>query len=178
METVPAWIEAIATVLAFVAASIAAFAAWRTMQHDRERSRREAGAGVSAWWVHSISGTEDAWGVIITNTSSNTRTGVRISTRGNARSASGAIEIGLLPPGLFFVESCNGKSTENRAWHLPRSLVTLQDFEALTRSTKHEVTRIEYDDSASATSWSWTPTSGLTELRQAGHGTIVDEAPR
>ncbi len=47
---IPAWIEAISTFLAFVAASIAALFAWLHFKNEKVLAEKENADSLSAWW--------------------------------------------------------------------------------------------------------------------------------
>ena len=163
---IPAWIEAVSTVGALIAACVAAYFGWQTVQHDRDIARRHAAAGVAAWWATRASATGPRWGVVVANEASSPKLGVQITVTGNSRPGGESIEMKLLPPGRYFVESRPAAATGGGPWRKPQAAASLEDFEALTAATTHQVTRIDYSDTALATRWRWTPRGGLVALRE------------
>lgn len=158
MDVLPEWINAIATTLTFGAASFAAFFAWQSLQRERRDARRQAAAGLAAWWVKRPSEGRDRWGVLLLNASDKVFTDVAVLTAGDNRAAGDAIRVPFLPPGRYFVES----RTEGAPWGL-KEVVSADEHPApLVDSSRHHVDRVIYTDMAQGR-WAWSPKDGLLE---------------
>lgn len=123
-----------------------------TGEREQARDRRAVAGTLQAWWAV----VDQTWGVVVANSGPTPAVfhDVQITVTGNALTTQ-PISIACLPPGLFFVES-------TAPWQFPTA-TTLEQTTAVTRSTKHDIQRIEFTDPI-GTRWAWTAPDGLVEI--------------
>ena len=159
-----AWVEAIATVLAFIVAGLAALYAWRQLQIDRDRSERVNAGGLSAWWAQAGGKT---WGVVVSNASQTPFHDVNVVCEGNKAAGSKPIQFLVLPPGTYFVPSngFSGGGATSSGWGAACTYDAIDGLGPVVRSGVHKVCSIEFTD-FEGRDWQWTPLAGLAQRRR------------
>ncbi|MGA0569045.1 hypothetical protein ACO2Q7_17075 [Rathayibacter sp. KR2-224] len=158
-EYIPNWLSAIFTGLGLIAASGAAFYAWRAITHEDDREERRAAAGLAAWWAHGDLDGKDVWGIVVINTAPAVFHDVQGTAAGNKNpKARYPIEFRVLPPGTFFVESLSIGAA--KPWGVKQVLPAPDVLSPLTDADTRRVRRIDFRDSAGH-EWTWEPTTGL-----------------
>jgi hypothetical protein len=163
-EYVPNWFSAIFTGLGLIAASGAAFYAWRSIRHEDDREERRAASGLAAWWAHGSLEEREVWGIVVINTATAVFHDVMVTAAGNSNpKAAFPIPFRVLPPGTFFVESLPLGAT--KPWGTKQVLPAPDVLAPLTDADSRRVRRIEFRDSAGR-EWTWEPSAGL--VRRVG----------
>jgi hypothetical protein len=169
-QYVPAWIEALATFGALIAATLAAYFAWRGLRAEADRTERAEAQGLSAWWVTGPLDGEVVWAVVVSNSSTGVYRNVVVNALGNShpRGPEG-FTIRMLPPGQWLIRSLS--RTGVSAWG-PKRRLNPAEFELLDPlldARRWDVTSIRFHDGAMR-EWVWTTTDGLNRPRAARRG--------
>jgi len=173
---VAAWIEAIATALALIAAGAAAIHAWKLWQHERDQAFRSHASGLSAWWAKQNRGVtvqtdagvatkqddRDRWGIVVVNSSQAPFYNVQVQCDGKQVAPNRPFQVEVLPPGRYFVHSKSKSSgSDDSGWgHYHLIEPGSSDIFDILQSKAHRVRWLRYTDSA-GNRWVWTLADGL-----------------
>lgn len=124
------------------------------IEREKERRMRQSVSGVGAWWGYRkiISNDKEEWGLVIVNRGP--YAGLLTDVKIIARSPSNVkmLDLKILPPGQYFVKSCDSRNP--RDWDLPIPLESLEEVDPLTRATEHQVEKFLCFDPLE-NKWAW-----------------------
>ncbi|WIM68249.1 hypothetical protein QP027_02275 [Corynebacterium breve] len=140
---------------------------WREeLRRKEEESELKRVAGsVHAYWATRKNGDSSVWGVVVANTDTYAVAFHNVKINARSRVEKDSIELELLPPGKFFIESLAGKSqsVENKDWGFAASVESGQQYEPVLNAKLFSIERIEFQDRLNV-SWCWTPEQGVHRL--------------
>jgi hypothetical protein len=155
-SNLPDWIAAIASTLAFAAAGLAIYPAWRAFWLEQKRDDRAEVETFSVWWAsHPRPGAPDKkdWGLIVSNSGHRVLWNIELGivSRGKPKPA----RVQMLPPGRYFMHS------NETAWDfLVEISAGTEEYSPITEAKTHKVTHYSLTDS-SGTRWAWEPAAGI-----------------
>lgn len=159
-STLPDWIAAVASTLAFAAAGLAIYPAWRAFRLEQKRDDRAEVETFSVWWAShprpGVSGKKD-WGLIVSNSGHRVLWNIDLGivSRSKAKPAS----VQMLPPGRYFMHS------NETSWDFLTEISSdSQEYSPITEAKTHKVTGYSLTDS-SGTRWAWEPAAGIRRAR-------------
>jgi hypothetical protein len=159
-STLPDWIAAVASTLAFAAAGLAIYPAWRAFRLEQKRDDRAEVETFSVWWAShprpGVSGKKD-WGLIVSNSGHRVLWNIDIGIVSRSRPKPASVQ--MLPPGRYFMHS------NETSWDFVTEISSdSQEYSPITDAKTHKVTGYSLTDS-SGTRWSWEPASGIRRSR-------------
>lgn len=162
------WITAVATVAGLLAASVAAYFAFRAFRLEQRRDDAAEASGFTPWWAvrmdRDAAGTETkTWGLVLTNSSDRVLRSVRVETTVKRRESEDrdplVFEMASLPPGQYFMAS------RRDGLGYPRELLDGEPRpEPLAKRNTHSVVAYALRDSRGRR-WTWTEERGLRPER-------------
>lgn len=128
-------------------------------EREKIRDQRRIASNLQAWWVTNNDNKPSNWGVVLSNTGSDSSVFHDICMKFTSNSTPSEHKIKTLPPGTYFLES-TFKSNGSPELKFPQLVDNSQDFQPLLNSEKHAIEELSFQDQVGQ-KWTWTSKSGL-----------------
>ncbi|MDO5028971.1 MAG: hypothetical protein Q4E11_00085 [Corynebacterium sp.] len=130
-------------------------------KRDEDRRKREAVAGVTAWWGIREIGAHKSWGLVIVNEGPYAGPLGTISIKAKGKGThKEPVSLQLLPPGQYFVESQSGSSgSKKEKWGKPELISANHVITPLTYSKNFVVEEFTFRDHMGQ-QWQWNSNDG------------------
>ncbi|MEL6051291.1 hypothetical protein [Corynebacterium rouxii] len=131
-----------------------------TEEREKIRDQRRIASNLQAWWVTNNDNKQSNWGVVLSNTGSDSSVFHDICVKFTCNSTTSKHKVTTLPPGTYFLES-TFKSNGSPELGFPQLVDNLRDFQPLLNSKKHAIEELSFQDQVGQ-KWTWTSKSGLS----------------
>lgn len=126
---------------------------------DEDQRKRQAVAGVSAWWACKREDDKNKWGLVIVNEGPYAGPVTKLHIDAKSKYDKPPFKLKFLPPGQYFVESL---TKEPYDWSFPEIISSSDHIAPITKSKDYAVEAFSCTDPL-GTSWKWTPQNGWTD---------------